>query len=181
MENKREDNVDEQRFNCMVCMCPRLRMVFGVCQHKFCVDCLYNQDGSLRISSCPMCNKIGQFPLERPIIPDDNIEIQKRLGIVECPNEGCSYEMWVWDQEHHLSECPNRQQLATKKSSNRKKDQNKTRRQYLQRKSKAVLRRSTRHMQRIGANQCWEFCNLFEKKPVIISADFNCKFSFLIL
>ncbi|XP_036363210.1 tripartite motif-containing protein 3-like [Octopus sinensis] len=113
-----DKNCNEQRFCCMVCLCPRLRMVYGKCQHKFCVDCLYNnKDNSLRIMSCPLCNQTGQFPEKKPVIPDDNIEIQKCLGIVECPNEGCNYEMWSWDQEQHFNECPNRKSPATKKKT----------------------------------------------------------------
>ncbi|GAB1609573.1 tripartite motif-containing protein 3-like [Argonauta hians] len=97
-----DKNYGEQRFNCMVCLCPRLRMVYGKCQHKFCVDCLYNKDNSLRFMSCPLCNQTDQFPTVKPIIPDDNVDIQKCLGIIECPNPGCNYEMWSRDREEHL-------------------------------------------------------------------------------
>lgn len=150
-----EENVDEQRFNCTVCMCPKLKMVYGICQHKFCIDCLYKADGSLRISSCPMCNKVDQFPLERPIIPDDNIEIQRRLGIVDCPNEGCLYEMWIWDQEEHLTECPNRQELRVKrKTDNRKKVESKCCKKYFTRKAKAASQRNPRYFLRVNTNPC---------------------------
>ena len=55
------------RFNCGICMCPRLKMVYGSCQHRICVDCLYSNLDVRRPSmqKCPTCQKIDAFPLFR--------------------------------------------------------------------------------------------------------------------
>jgi len=94
----------EQRFNCLICWSPKLRMVFGLCQHRLCEDCLYNSWGLRRIGleKCPTCQMDSAFPYLKPSIPEDNIAIQRQLGVVKCPNEGCGLEMWCWEQEKHL-------------------------------------------------------------------------------
>ncbi|XP_033736294.1 TNF receptor-associated factor 6-like [Pecten maximus] len=110
----------EQRFNCIVCLSPRLKMVYGLCQHRVCEDCLYN-DKMIRRSSfdkCPTCLKENTFPLLRPDIPEDNIEHQKCLGVRSCPHEGCNMEMWEWELESHLLVCPNR--IKVKSVSNKR-------------------------------------------------------------
>ncbi|XP_063429256.1 uncharacterized protein LOC134712051 [Mytilus trossulus] len=100
----------EQRFNCGICMCPKLKMVYGTCQHRICVDCLYCNYDSRRPSmdKCPTCQKDDAFPPFRPDIPEDNIESQRCLGIRSCTNSGCPIEMWEWELEEHLLICPNR-------------------------------------------------------------------------
>lgn len=42
------------------------------------------------------------FPMFKPSIPEDNVAIQRQLGVVKCSNEGCEVEMWCWEQEKHL-------------------------------------------------------------------------------
>ncbi|OWF38633.1 TNF receptor-associated factor 6-like [Mizuhopecten yessoensis] len=106
-------NVYEQRFNCIVCLSPRLKMVYGMCQHRVCEDCLYNDDiRRPSFDKCPACLKEDMFPLLRPDIPEDSIEGQKCLGVRSCPNEGCNVEMWEWEVESHLVVCPNRMQKS---------------------------------------------------------------------
>lgn len=91
-------------------MCPRLKMVYGSCQHRICVDCLYSNLDVRRPSmqKCPTCQKIDAFPLFRPDIPEDNIESQWCLGVRECTNSGCQIEVWEWELEDHLLTCPNK-------------------------------------------------------------------------
>ncbi|XP_069116855.1 uncharacterized protein [Argopecten irradians] len=105
-------NVYEQRFNCIVCLSPRLKMVYGLCQHRVCEECLYSDGVVLRHSfrKCPTCLKENTFPLIRPDLPEDNIEHQKCLGVRACPHKGCTMEMWEWEMESHLVVCPNRVQ-----------------------------------------------------------------------
>ncbi|XP_059156365.1 uncharacterized protein LOC131941254 [Physella acuta] len=99
----------EQRFNCIVCMEPKLEMVYGWCQHRLCADCLYNQDSTLRtnLQRCPICAKLGSFPTTRPDIPEDSVELQKCLGVRVCPNSvrGCKTNIWDWEMDEHLSTC----------------------------------------------------------------------------
>lgn len=100
----------ENRFNCIVCWCPSLEMVYGRCQHKMCVACCYDeQTGFILIKKgrCPTCQKDYQFPLLRPIIPEDNMEHQKCLGVCSCPND-CGIYLWQWEVEEHLRQCPNK-------------------------------------------------------------------------
>nr|XP_022330018.1 uncharacterized protein LOC111128595 [Crassostrea virginica] len=101
----------EQRFNCMICLCPRLEMVSGYCQHRICTQCLYNEDNIRKpsLDKCPTCQKEEAFPVIRPAIPEDVIEIQRCLGVRSCPHTGCSMEFWEWEMEEHLKSCPNRQ------------------------------------------------------------------------
>ncbi|KAK7104393.1 uncharacterized protein [Littorina saxatilis] len=103
----------EQRFNCLVCLCPRLEMVTGMCQHRVCVDCLYEEEGQLKNSfvKCPVCQHRGTFPAARPEIPEDNIKLMQCLGVRVCPNHsrGCNLEMWEWEIEDHLRLCTIRQ------------------------------------------------------------------------
>ncbi|CAH1793031.1 unnamed protein product [Owenia fusiformis] len=97
----------ETLFQCPVCWLPKLEMVYGTCQHRVCVDCVYRA-GVLRseFSKCPTCNQKFPFPLYRPIIPDDNIEVQKKLGITRCQNStSCKTEMWLWEIEEHNKVC----------------------------------------------------------------------------
>lgn len=102
-------NTYEQRFNCGICMCPKLMMVYGSCQHRICVDCLYCDDVRRpSMEKCPTCLKDEAFPVIRPDIPEDNIESQRCLGIRSCTNAGCTIEIWEWELEEHLVSCPNR-------------------------------------------------------------------------
>ncbi|XP_074662391.1 uncharacterized protein LOC141914939 [Tubulanus polymorphus] len=98
----------ENRFSCMICLSPRLRMVFGLCQHKICDECLYNHSGSRKrgLGKCPSCQMEDAFPISRPDIPEDNIELQIQLGVRACPNSGCCVEMWEWEVKDHLRVCP---------------------------------------------------------------------------
>ncbi|KAL5008576.1 hypothetical protein ScPMuIL_014157 [Solemya velum] len=102
-------NTYEQRFNCPICLCPKLKMVYGSCQHRICQDCLYDADDIIRqsLQRCPSCQKEGSFPDQRPDIPDDNIELQKCLGMRVCVN-GCDVELWEWEIEEHVRVCPKR-------------------------------------------------------------------------
>ncbi|XP_071081105.1 uncharacterized protein [Haliotis cracherodii] len=106
----------EQRFNCAVCLCPKLHMVYGYCQHHFCVDCLYDAGGNIRTSmiKCPTCQMDSAFPKTRPDIPDDNLEMMRCLGVQLCENKGCDVELWQWELEDHVRSCPNR--VATPKT-----------------------------------------------------------------
>ncbi|KAH9495070.1 hypothetical protein Btru_018755 [Bulinus truncatus] len=98
----------EQRNNCIICSEPKLKMVYGLCQHKLCVDCLYI-DKQIRpnMLRCPLCGRMNSFPTILPIIPEDNIEHQRSLGIRECPNKnrGCKATMWTWELDNHLRTC----------------------------------------------------------------------------
>lgn len=96
----------------MVCLCPKLKMVYGYCQHRVCEDCLYNEDNARHpcMQKCPTCQIEDAFPVFRPDIPEDSIELQKCLGVRSCTNKGCTVEMWEWEMEDHLRVCPNRLQ-----------------------------------------------------------------------
>lgn len=108
----------EQRFNCMICLCPRLEMVSGYCQHRICTQCLYNEDSIRKpsLDKCPTCQKEEAFPVIRPAIPEDVIEIQRCLGVRACPHSGCTMECWEWEMEEHLKSCPNRQPSPPKQT-----------------------------------------------------------------
>ncbi|CAL1539078.1 unnamed protein product [Lymnaea stagnalis] len=98
----------EMRFNCVICMEPKLEMVYGHCQHRFCADCLYiNSVLRESMNKCPMCARPNSFPLVRPKVSDDSIQMQKIIGIAECPNKvlGCKHTMWEWEVEDHLRAC----------------------------------------------------------------------------
>ncbi|XP_013783437.1 TNF receptor-associated factor 6-like [Limulus polyphemus] len=111
MSNESERNTHEMvefRYSCPVCLSPRLKMVTGMCQHRMCTGCLYNrEDGTLKtsMSKCPTCQKPAVFPLKRPDIPEDNILIQKMLGVTQCPNTNCFTELWEWELSDHLKKC----------------------------------------------------------------------------
>lgn len=94
----------EQKFNCLICWGPKLRMVYGSCQHRLCENCLYDEDGKRRagVKRCPVCCKENSFPERRPIIPEDNVEVQVQLGIRKCLYDGCGLEMWHWELFQHL-------------------------------------------------------------------------------
>ncbi|EDO38126.1 predicted protein [Nematostella vectensis] len=97
----------EQRFNCLICWSPRLRMVYGSCQHRLCEACLYDSNGERRegLEKCPTCQTMDAFPCFRPSIPEDNIAIQVQLGVRKCLNAGCGAEMWEWELDTHSKEC----------------------------------------------------------------------------
>lgn len=94
----------EQRFNCLICWTPSLRMIYGSCQHRLCENCLYDDEGNRRIGleKCPTCQREDVFPLTRPDVPEDNMAIQHRLGVRRCPNNGCDLEMWYWELSDHI-------------------------------------------------------------------------------
>ncbi|XP_064602647.1 uncharacterized protein LOC135468366 [Liolophura sinensis] len=97
----------ERSFNCLVCLTPKLRMVYGSCQHRICEQCLYSDEGERRpgMEKCPYCQREESFPIQRPDIPEDNIHQQKCLGISRCPDRNCNLEMWVWELSEHEQEC----------------------------------------------------------------------------
>ncbi len=93
----------ERRFNCVVCLCARFQMVYGRCQHRICTGCAYRSSGALRqqFQRCPSCQQEDSFPEHKPTIPEDNIELQKLLGVIACQNEGCTQEFWSWEKLEH--------------------------------------------------------------------------------
>lgn len=103
----RRQSYFERRVVCPVCLSPRLEMVTGICQHRVCSSCVYTANGDRRpgLSRCPTCQMENSLPIKRPIIPEDTIEMQKTLGIIECPNENCEENMWAWEAEDHLENC----------------------------------------------------------------------------
>ncbi|XP_013417267.1 uncharacterized protein LOC106178581 [Lingula anatina] len=129
----------EQRFNCIICWNPKLRMVYGSCQHRVCEECLYNEVGKRRrgLSRCPTCQREDAFPVDRPDIPEDNVEMQKRLGVIPCPNSGCDIQTWEWELEEHLSHCPLAKQKI--KSKPERKSQVHSTKRNADTKSKAAL------------------------------------------
>ncbi|XP_031557832.1 TNF receptor-associated factor 6-A-like [Actinia tenebrosa] len=113
----------DQRFNCLICWSPRLRMVYGSCQHRLCVNCLYDSDDLRRdgLDKCPTCQLEDAFPIFKPSIPEDNIALQQQIGVVSCTNSGCESEMWYWELEKHLStECCFNKLKTTQQSKKRK-------------------------------------------------------------
>ncbi|XP_050407458.1 uncharacterized protein LOC126822552 [Patella vulgata] len=110
----------EQRFNCVVCLCPRLKMVYGICQHRVCVECLYGENGAIRLSmlKCPICQNSNVFPPWKPDILEDTVELQKCLGIQQCGN--CGMELWSWELENHESGCLKKKSLPKTPTTNRK-------------------------------------------------------------
>ena len=94
----------EQRFNCLICWAPKLRMIYGSCQHRLCENCLYDKQDNRRVGleRCPTCQRENAFPARRPDIPEDNIEIQVQLGVRKCPNSRCNLQMWHWEIPDHL-------------------------------------------------------------------------------
>ena len=93
----------ERRFNCIVCLCARFQMVYGRCQHRICTRCAYGTGDDLRqqFHRCPSCQEEDSFPERKPTIPEDNIELQKLIGVTTCENKGCSQEFWSWEKEEH--------------------------------------------------------------------------------
>lgn len=94
----------EQKFNCLICWAPSLRMIYGSCQHRLCENCLYDKEGKRRLGleRCPTCQRENVFPSTRPDVPEDNIEIQVHLGVRRCPHNGCKLQMWHWELQNHL-------------------------------------------------------------------------------
>ena len=94
----------EQRFNCLICWAPNLRMIYGSCQHRLCENCLYDKLGNRKVGleRCPTCQRENTFPLTKPDIPEDNVEIQAHLGVRKCPNGRCDLQMWHWEIPDHL-------------------------------------------------------------------------------
>ncbi|CAB3989745.1 TNF receptor-associated factor 6-like [Paramuricea clavata] len=98
----------ERRFNCVVCLCARFQMVYGQCQHRICTKCAYGSSGVLRqqFQRCPSCQQEDSFPERKPTIPEDNITLQKLLGVTACQNKGCTQEFWSWEKSEHDLTCP---------------------------------------------------------------------------
>ncbi|KAK8772575.1 uncharacterized protein LOC144115456 [Amblyomma americanum] len=123
-------------FNCPVCLSPKQGMVFGLCQHFVCADCLYDAaELSLLkpFSSCPICKAKNVFPEERPDIPDTTRQLMEILGVVKCGRKLCGEEMWTWEKEQHDSACHGISRRATGRrdaspSSSRKVDTRTTKR-----------------------------------------------------
>ncbi|XP_033635485.1 uncharacterized protein LOC117296574 [Asterias rubens] len=97
----------EKRFSCPICLEPRLKMVVSSCQHRICAECLYDKQNKLykAMAKCPTCLRENVYPAERPDIPEDNIEIQRQLGVTQCPLDGCDVGLWIWDVEKHIESC----------------------------------------------------------------------------
>ena len=57
------------RFSCAICLTPKLRMVYGICQHKLCEDCLYGNTGlrSHFLEKCPTCGLLEAYPRLRSV------------------------------------------------------------------------------------------------------------------
>nr|XP_054758591.1 uncharacterized protein LOC129264695 [Lytechinus pictus] len=95
----------ESRIECGICLQPRLEMVTGKCQHRFCVRCMYDSKETRRegMKKCPSCQQDSAFPNVRPVIPEDLIEIQRALGVRKC--ERCGDEMWIRELLDHQRTC----------------------------------------------------------------------------
>ena len=93
----------EQIFNCPVCLCPKLRMVYGTCQHKLCDDCIYDNDGYRKtaLDRCPVCMADEAFPQFKPDIPRDNELAMHQVGVRKCKHVGCNEQFWYWEMEAH--------------------------------------------------------------------------------
>ena len=94
----------DQAFSCPICLCPKLRMVYGACQHKVCVDCLYDEKctRNTALDRCPVCLKDGVFPLTMPDIPKDNEMVMFLAGVRKCNAQGCQEQFWYWEMESHI-------------------------------------------------------------------------------
>uniref|UniRef100_A0A023G5Q9 Putative interleukin 1 signal transducer strongylocentrotus purpuratus n=1 Tax=Amblyomma triste TaxID=251400 RepID=A0A023G5Q9_AMBTT len=95
-------------FSCPVCLEPKLGLVFGLCQHFVCCDCLYDpveQDLLKPFLTCPMCKASNVFPEKRPDIPDSTRQLMGIIGVVKCNRKRCGEEMWTWDKEEHDKTC----------------------------------------------------------------------------
>eukprot|EP00118_Oscarella_pearsei_P001238 m.6952 g.6952 ORF g.6952 m.6952 type:complete len:147 (+) comp17288_c0_seq1:39-479(+) len=122
MSTSSSTDLTERRHSCIVCLSPKLRMVWGLCQHRVCADCLYNADGWIIpiFESCPICHHPGSFPKRKPIIPEENIDIQINLGVTRCTVEDCPIECWNWEIDDHIRRCHRvrkRQRRATTTTS----------------------------------------------------------------
>ncbi|XP_025103659.1 TNF receptor-associated factor 6-like [Pomacea canaliculata] len=117
--SKSKQELYEQRFNCIVCLCPCLQMVWGVCQHRVCVRCLYVENGNLRdtFTKCPVCLRPNAFPDKRPEIPEDSEEMMRSLGVKECPGVDCNTQLWEWELREHLMVCSSCASVLQKKRS----------------------------------------------------------------
>eukprot|EP00057_Strongylocentrotus_purpuratus_P031636 XP_785183.2 PREDICTED: TNF receptor-associated factor 6 [Strongylocentrotus purpuratus] len=109
----------ESRIECGICLQPRLKMVTGKCQHRFCVGCMYDSKETRRegMKKCPSCQQDSAFPTVRPVIPEDLIEIQRALGVRKC--ERCGDEMWIRELLDHQRTCVE-SPLPTADSGNRR-------------------------------------------------------------
>ena len=96
--------VFEQTYSCPVCLSAKFKMVYGLCQHRICEDCLYDAANQRRLplSRCPTCQKDDSFPKEKPDIPQDNVNLMYQIGVRSCPEDSCSEEMWHWEVETHM-------------------------------------------------------------------------------
>uniref|UniRef100_A0A023FVM4 Putative interleukin 1 signal transducer strongylocentrotus purpuratus n=1 Tax=Amblyomma parvum TaxID=251391 RepID=A0A023FVM4_AMBPA len=95
-------------FGCPICLGPKQSMIFGLCQHFVCAECLYDPvQLSLKkaFQACPICKAKNVFPQERPDIPDSTKQLMEIVGVVKCSRKRCGEEMWSWDREQHDSTC----------------------------------------------------------------------------
>lgn len=55
------------RIECGICLQPRLQMVTGKCQHRFCIGCMYDSKETRRegMKKCPSCQQDSAFPTVR--------------------------------------------------------------------------------------------------------------------
>jgi hypothetical protein len=78
------------RFNCILCLCPRLEMVVGHCQHRVCCQCVYNKDGLRKpsLDKCPTCQREDAFPVIRYITVLSKLKIVKKKYAHQIIAEG---------------------------------------------------------------------------------------------
>ena len=93
----------ERIFSCVVCLAPKFKMVYGLCQHRICTRCGYDSNRALKFAfrRCPTCQQEDMFPLVQPNIPEDNITAQKLCGMRVCKYKECGQEVWSWEKEDH--------------------------------------------------------------------------------
>eukprot|EP00794_Sanderia_malayensis_P020511 gene20511-22529_t len=121
MKDLNYQEIYEKAYNCPICFCCKLEMVYGLCQHKVCADCLYGTGvRHASLSRCPVCLQNEAFPKEKPGIPEDNISNMYQLGVRECKFQSCKQQMWHWELEEHMK----LHEVVTEKKSKSKEGKN---------------------------------------------------------
>lgn len=113
----------DMEFSCPVCLSPSQSIVFGICQHYVCAECLYGDEcgkvpGVLRPSfhNCPVCKHRDAFPDIRPDIPESTKKLMAMAGVVMCKRKKCQQEMWSWELKDHERSCTARTPHKTRQS-----------------------------------------------------------------